>query len=148
MHTERRIDSIERDAYDLIESLFSNPIKLNLKVSYRGFNVENEAIKVTRLYECGDLVIVHASFKKNAIYPYHPHTNSAEHFVCVHGKLQVNIKQSNLVGDLETISKTLEPTECMTIPIGLEHSVTALEQSEVVAICIPPEMAYCSKKEA
>jgi mannose-6-phosphate isomerase-like protein (cupin superfamily) len=138
------MDLMQRDAYDLIESIFSKPFDfVGIKMSSCGFNIADDAIKVTRLYECGALVIVYAVFAKDAIYPFHNHDNSAEHFVCVHGKLQVKISQMDLDGNMEEIIKILEPTECMTIPIGLEHSVFALEQSEVVAICIPPELAYC-----
>ena len=122
----------ERDPYDILESIFSTP--LDLMVVPTGFSVNDNSIRCKRLYECGAFIIILAEFDADSIYPYHCHDNSSEHFVCISGKLEVK------VGDEV---KILEPTECMTIAIGVLHLVRALEKSVVVAICIPPEIAYC-----
>ena len=132
---------------NLIKSIFKTPLEVFstlIKPLPEGFNFGGEQIKVIRLYECGQLVIVLGLFEANSIYPFHTHGTSAEHLVCVKGKLEVTITQQDLsTGEPYDEIKILEPTGCMTIPVGVQHSVMALEESEVVAICIPPEIAYC-----
>ena len=148
MGAENIITDLALDrAYKMVAEIFSSPLKivpLPIKPLPEGFNFGGDQIKVTRLYECGDLVIVLGSFEANSIYPFHTHGNSAEHLVCVKGKLEVKVTQQDLdTGALCDTIINLSPTECMTITAGIQHSVYALEQSELVAICIPPELAYC-----
>jgi mannose-6-phosphate isomerase-like protein (cupin superfamily) len=139
-------DEVYNKTLDMLESIFSTPFDLkqiDLKLNSCGFSANKEKIQATRLYECGKLVIMHVQFEEGSLYPFHCHEESAEHLVCISGKLQINIQPSK---ETQEFIKILTPSECMTLPIGVEHSAFALEKTEVVAICIPPELAYCRIK--
>jgi mannose-6-phosphate isomerase-like protein (cupin superfamily) len=139
-------DLVYERTFNLVKSIFKTPLAIlpsQIQPLPEGFNYGGDDIRVTRLYECGKLVIVLGEFQADAMYPYHTHGISEEHFVCVYGKLEVTINQDESLDESFDEIKILSPSGCMTIPAGIQHKVRALEKSEVVAICIPPEIAYC-----
>ncbi|CAK0763413.1 hypothetical protein CCP3SC1AL1_320010 [Gammaproteobacteria bacterium] len=134
-------------AYKMVEAIFSTPLEISplpIEPLPEGFNFSGDKVKVIRLYECGNFVIVLGSFEPDSVYPFHTHGNSAEHMVCVKGRLEVTISQQDLsTGEPCDEIQILDATNCVTIAVGVRHMARALEKSEVVAICIPPEIAYC-----
>jgi quercetin dioxygenase-like cupin family protein len=130
-------ESIKR--LDSIEKLFISKKDVCIKQELSGTSIND--IKIKNVYSDGDLSATVAIWKKaGKIYPSHCHTKGVEHIVCIRGKLKV---------EYEGIIRTLFPTVCMTIGMGIFHQVIALEDDTMaIAICIPPEPAYLTQEES
>lgn len=66
--------------------------------------------------------------------PEHIHKDVMEYLICIKGSFRV---------DFANRHRVLSPAECASIPHNILHTVTALEDnSELVAVCVPEEIAY------
>ena len=124
------LDSISRRLDDL-SCFFSNDRNLCIETIPDGFMVSG--VTIENIYQDGNTNIVKATYKKGAVYPMHSHKNSIEYLIITKGKL---------VFTLGGKIKTLEKGDYEYIDSGIDHSQTASEDSELFAICVPPEKIY------
>lgn len=101
---------------------------------YAGF-VYDDSIEICTLYQSEDATVTHGVWhKKGFEYPNHCHECSVEHLIPLKGSFSVAY-----CGTRTTIRKG----DYLIIPVGEPHICVSLEdESEMLAICIPPEPAY------
>lgn len=96
-----------------------------------GFNVQNVSIKT--VYQDANTNIVVGKQAGNCVYPTHSHIDSTEYLIVTKGVVLIKIND---------VPRIMKRGECAAIGVGMDHSVTSLEDSEVIAVCVPPEQAY------
>jgi len=101
-----------------------------------GLDIENKTV-----YEDDDTNFTMAyGMKAGDKYPNHIHELSHQYLICVKGSFAVELYS------FKTIVRIIEPGQCVSIPAGHEHSVTALEDnSKCATICVPAEKSYNKK---
>jgi len=117
-----------------LKLLFDSPLSSIEKNSYGGLTFDKD-IDIDTIYESENVTITRGIWHKaGQIYPNHKHAQSVEYLICTEGKFIVNF----LYG-----TRLMSQGECMTIPLGVDHSVIPMEdESKMLGICIPPEIAY------
>ena len=101
---------------------------------YAGFIYDN-SIDITTMFQSNTTTITLGVWhKKSQIYPEHSHKDSIEYLICLNGSFSVKFSFCNRI---------VKKGECVSLPVNVIHSCTSLEdESEMLAICIPPEKAY------
>ena len=91
-------------------------------------------IWVKEIYDDGMLQIVTSRYKQGDHYPEHAHPEAYELLWCVTGAFVVAQPSKDDV--------LLTATESLCLPPMQVHSVTCLQDGELLAICRPPERVY------
>ena len=120
---------------DILKNLFENTPVVLIAPQEDGFVLAN-SIEAHTIYNNGNSSITTGMWKKAGdLWPEHSHKESIEYLIVESGKFMVRI------GD---IPRVVYKGECVSMQIGVRHSVTALEDnSSMLGICVPPERAYC-----
>jgi len=72
-------------------------------------------------------------------FPTHAHNDSIEYLIIVNGKLFVKFQDGS--------SRVVMRGECVAIPRGVFHTGHSLEEgTQLIAVCVPPEIAYIPKE--
>ena len=95
----------------------------------------NIGVDIVTVFQTEESTILYGIWKKaNSCYPDHFHGESLEYLIVDKGRFTVKTAFG---------FRVLSKGDCMSLPIGVGHSVTSLEDdSRLMAICIPPEPAY------
>ena len=120
---------------ETLRKIFLHPKDLeNITYQQKGF-VYSGDITISTVYQDKNITVTIGTFcKKDAVYPYHVHSDSIEYLIVSQGKFVIKF-------DDGVVFKTRG--ECMSVPNGVRHSCMSLEDNSImVAICIPPERAY------
>jgi ethanolamine utilization protein EutQ (cupin superfamily) len=99
----------------------------------------NDSIELVTIYQNDTITITYGIWRKaNHIMPEHIHCDSVEHLLCTAGSIVVEYEGNKCI---------LNKGDCLTIPKGISHTATSLEDNSILfAICIPPENAYLIKE--
>lgn len=105
--------------------------KAELMATDNGFIANG--VETKNLYQDGNANILIGYYKEGTTFVTHCHNDSIEYLIITKGTILIKMG-----GGIRIMHKG----ECAAIGIGVEHSVTATEDSELLAICVPPETAY------
>jgi mannose-6-phosphate isomerase-like protein (cupin superfamily) len=133
LRNNKLLDNVS-DRLDGLRSMFGGDVAGGLKAVYNGFVIAEEIDNIT-IFEDDLCNLQHSVYKSTLVtYPYHSHKDSTQYLICVKGSFIVM---------LDGTPRVLGRGECVSIPIGMSHSVRALEDnSSMIAINVPPEKAY------
>ena len=136
-----KIDAVNKRLDALGHMLVNSAVIKKFVPKFAGFNFADNSIEVTTVFQTDNVTVTLGIYhKKNIEYPEHCHKDSVEYLIPMKGSFLVKFDNKNTA----TISKG----ENVLMQIGCLHTCTALEdESELLAICIPPEVAYMQSEE-
>ena len=128
----RKLDAVQKR----LQTMFSVQPPL-VEVRELGGVTFDKSIEVETVFETPAVTVTKCICPtKGLVYPLHSHENSKEYLICVSGSFIITF---------ESGSKPVAKGDCVSIPLGVQHSSTSLEPNSVLlGICIPPEGAYIS----
>lgn len=120
---------------DSLKILFdSTPVK-NIAAKPHGFELST-TIEASSIFQTKDVTVTEGIWTHAGdFWPDHAHSDSIEYLIITRGKVLLKI---------EGVPRIMVKGDCASLPIGVRHSVTAIEDdSRILGICVPPELAYC-----
>lgn len=130
LRATRRISNVS-DKLDAVKELFKE------HPDY----VEQEAmavagVKLETVYDAANASILIAHYKRSGeALPQHAHRASLEYLISIKGKHLLKLAEGGI--------RIIQQGECAAIPAGMDHTTVSLSpNAELVAVCIPPELAY------
>lgn len=135
-----RIDKVSL-RMDALKAMFDPEETTDKRIEHTVFGfVINGKVSLETIYQNEDTTISIAKHQEiDTSYPKHIHAYSLEYLIVTRGRFTIRID-----GGL----RVMERGACATIPKGVEHTLVAMDDnSEMIAICIPPEKAYKLKDE-
>ena len=93
-------------------------------------------VEVETIYHSRDLTISFARYKhKHCSLPMHAHQTSVEYLIAIRGKSLLMLPNN--------ITRILHQGECAMLEPKLDHTTVSMtDDAEILAICVPPEVAY------
>lgn len=132
-----RINKILDGNGDILSSITSGMIK-----RLPGGELTAPGVQVCSVYINQNFNMIIGSYAKGSSWPSHTHNRSIQHLICTKGEFEV---------DMDTISGTLRHLmkcgDSVLVPAETMHSVIALEDGELIGVCIPPEPEYERPRE-
>jgi quercetin dioxygenase-like cupin family protein len=119
---------------DSLKLLFdSTPIN-NIATKPTGFELYT-TIEAHSIFQTEDVTVTEGIWTHSGdFWPDHSHQDSVEYLIITKGKVLLKI---------EGVPRVMLRGECASIPRGVRHSVTSIDDnSHILGICVPPEMAY------
>jgi quercetin dioxygenase-like cupin family protein len=127
------LDNVSLNLLSIAASIKSGSLVVN---SGKLYNKEKD-MEVTSVYEREDVSVLKAYFKKGAINNEHIHLGVLEYIICL-----------NKEGKLELItpsgSRFCMYNELVVISASEPHKTIALEDTDVICVCVPKEKDYNS----
>ena len=87
------------------------------------------------LFRNDKVSIQRAFLSKGTIYPEHTHTGSTEYYILYKGLIAYRDHTTDKI-------KHLRPGDSIKVDVNQNHSLHALEDSEIVVVRVPPDSAY------
>lgn len=117
-----------------VSSLF-NTHESRLEPNVYGGLIFEKDIEIETVFETESVTVTRGTWHKMGhVYPIHKHVDSIEYLICTQGKFSISFDHG---------TRLMGKGDCMSIPMGVNHTVTPLEDnSQIVAVCVPPELAY------
>jgi quercetin dioxygenase-like cupin family protein len=133
-NSNKKLDSVTK-RLDTLKALFENTPIYIINPREDGFVLAN-TIEAHTILQSGDVSVTQGIWAKAGdIWPEHLHKSSVEYLIVARGRFLIKL------GD---VPRTMGMGECASVPMGLKHSVIAIEDnSQMIGICVPPEYAYC-----
>ena len=130
-----KVDAVNKKLDILSDRLTSAAISLkSIKPNFKDF-ILDDSITLTTVFQTENITATRGIWrKKNIPMPEHSHKESIEYLICFFGSFVVRFG---------AYTRIMIRGECMSLPVGIMHSVVPLEDnSQMLAICIPSEKAY------
>lgn len=134
LNTNNRILDVVNKRLDNIKTLFDGVPAEDFTPTMDGF-VYSETVKAKTIFQTDDTTVTVGEWTKNGdLWPDHSHKDSVEYLIVIRGTFLLKIDE---------IPRIMKKGECASLPVGVKHSCTSLEDgSSIIGICIPPEKAY------
>ena len=135
-----KIDAVNKRLDALGQMLVNSSIVRKFVPKFAGFNFADDSIEVTTVFQTDNVTVTLGIYhKKNIEYPEHCHNESIEYLIPMKGKFLVKF---------DGLQAIISKGENVRLEIKCIHTCVALEdESELLAICIPPEKAYMQSEE-
>ena len=126
-------DPIMERLEELTQTLTLVDIKVDIGLEgYVEFDCDGYALSESLKHD-KDVSVACTYFRKGTKFPLHNHKHSVEHIIVFKGKLRMVIN-----GRTEIVKEG----QCWTVEAGIPHSAYALEDTKIIAICIPSDEGF------
>lgn len=135
-----KIDAVNKRLDALGHMLVNSSILTKFIPKFAGFDFAEHSIEVTTIFQTENITVTLGIYHiKDVEYPEHCHKESVEYLIVMKGSFLIKFGRG---------SRIVAKGECVSLNIGCLHTCTALEnESEILAICVPPEKAYLQCEE-
>jgi quercetin dioxygenase-like cupin family protein len=119
---------------DALQSLFRGDRGVEIQPTETGFYL-NPDVSLTTVFQTEDTTVSMAVFSKKGVrFGFHKHLGSVEYIIVAKGTFLIVVAG---------VPRVMNKGECCSMPKGMLHSGEAMEDdTQVLAICVPPEPAY------
>jgi quercetin dioxygenase-like cupin family protein len=135
-----KIDAVNKRLDALGHMLVNSSAVTKFIPKFAGFDFAEHSIEVTTVFQTENITVTLGIYHiKNVEYPEHCHKESIEYLIVMKGVFLIKFGKG---------SRIISKGECVSLDIDCLHTCTALEnESEIIAICVPPELAYTQSEE-